>query len=142
MAEVTARHILYGFLAAAFVIIGGVQFMALLQSSDGGFDSADRTGEFNRTFDKLNDVSANINSMQDSFSADPEWGVFGALNALIKSSWESIKTMFSIVGTTNSVFGGLSSFFGVPSWIVGILGLFITVTVIFAIYSLIFAKDG
>ncbi len=140
--DITPRMYVYGIIIMMFFIVGGMSILSIMQSADSGFDSESRSGEFNRTFNKLANVETEVGDIESGFQTDPEWGVFGALNALIKSAWNTFSLMFSSWSFMDSVFEGLESFFGVPAWIPSIIMLFITVTLAFAIYSLIFQKDS
>lgn len=142
MANITPRHYIYGVIIMMFFITGGMGLLGILQSTDAGFDVNDRTGEFNRTFNKLDSVTTQVDNIEDSFDTDPEWGVFGALNALIKGAWNTFALMFTSWAFMDTVFNGLYTVFGVPLWVATFIGLFITVSLAFAIYSLIFQKDS
>lgn len=141
MANITPRHYIYGVIIMMFFIVGGMGILSEFQSADVGFDTT-KIGEFNRTFNKLDDVQTQVGAIESSFETDPEWGLFGALNALIKGAWNTFALMFTSWSFMSSVFNGLESVFGIPGWIPTIIGLFITVTIAFGIYSLIFQKDS
>ena len=140
--NITPRQYIYGVIIMMFFIVGGMAILSEFQSSDSTFDNDSRSGEFNRTFNKLSSVEDQVSGIEENFNTDPEWGVFGALNALIKGAWNTFSLMFTSWSFMDSVFEGMESFFGVPSWVATIIGLFITITIAFAIYSLIFQKDS
>jgi hypothetical protein len=142
VADITPRMYVYGVIMMMFFIVGGMAMLSIMQESDASFDADSRSGEFNRTFNKLANVETEVSSIESSFQTDPEWGVFGGLNALIKGTWNTFSLMFSSWSFMDGVFQGLESFFGVPGWISSIIMLLITVTIAFAIYSLIFQKDS
>ena len=125
-----------------FFVVGGMSILSELQSANPNFDSDSRSGEFNRTFNRLSSVEDQVGVIENSFETPAEWGVFGALNALIKGAWNTFSLMFTSWGFMDDVFSGMESFFGIPAWIPTIISLFIVVTLAFAIYSLIFQKDA
>ena len=143
MADITPRHYLYGVIIFMFFIVGGMGILSIFQTADADFDSSSRSGEFNRTFNKLSQVESGVGTIESSIKdADTDFGAFGVLNALISSAWQSLKLMFTSWSFMDAVFEGMTSFFGVPAWIPLIIGLFITVTLAFAIYSLIFQQPS
>lgn len=126
-----------------FFIVGGMSILSIYSSNNSDFDSYDKSGEFNRTFNKLANVENEVDDLRGNIEdADTDFGAFGVLNALISSGWQTLKLLFESFGFMDSVFDGLEAFFGVPAWIPTIIGLFITVMISFAIYSMIFQKDG
>ena len=141
--SITPRQYLYGVVIMMFFIVGGMSILTSFQTANTNFDSDSRSGEFNRTFNKLAEVESQVDSVEINIAqSDPEWGLFGALNALIKGAWNSLILLFTSWSFMDAVFDGMSGFFGVPSWISTIIGLFITITLAFGIYSLIFQKDA
>lgn len=142
MAEITSKHYLYGVIMMMFFVTGGVVLLSSLKTYNPAMDGDRDIGEFNQTFNKLTDVSNDVTTLQENIQADPDWGLFGALNALIQSSWNSLILIVQSFSVLQTAFTGMSTLFGVPSWIVGVIGLMITVTLVFAIYSLVFQKDA
>ena len=142
MAKETPRTFLYGTIIMMFFIMGGMAIFTEFQTADPTFDSSDKTGEFNRTFNKLDEVTIEVQELEDNIkSSDTDFGVFGVLNALIFSSWQAIKFIFDSFGFMDSVLNGLESVFGVPAWIPSIMILLITVMLIFAIYRMVFQSE-
>lgn len=142
MADTTTRHYILGVIMMMFFVVGGVSLLSEYRTADATFDATDRTGEFNRSFNQLEAVQTQINTIESNFESDPEWGVFGALNALIKSAWNTFSLIFTSWGFMDSVFDGMYQMFGIPSWVSVFIGMIITVIIAFAIYSLIFQKDA
>lgn len=142
MANENPRTLLYGIIMLTFFIMGGVGILSFYQEADPTFDDEGRTGEFNRTFNKLNEVSTEVNQLEDNIkSSDTDFGVFGVLNALIFSSWQAIKFIFDSFGFMDAVLDGLVTVFGVPAWITLTIGLLITVMLVFAIYRMVFQSE-
>jgi len=142
MAEITPRHYLYGVIIMMFFIVGGMAMLAEMNDGNSKLNTG-MSDEFNNTFNRLGDTQSQVDVIEGNINnADTDLGVFGVLNALISSAWQSLKLMFTSWAFMSAVFSGLTAFFGVPVWIVSIIGMFITITLAFAIYSLIFQKDA
>ena len=141
--EVIPRHYIFGVIAMMLFITGGVFIMSAFKDTNAAFDSENRLDEFNRTFNKLDDLNARINqSAEDITTAEPDLGVLGVLNSLIQTGWLTLKTIITSFTFMSDVYGGLTALFGIPAWIPLIIGLFITTMLVFAIFSMVFQKDG
>ena len=142
MADINPRTYLYGMIMMMFIIVSGIGLLSEFKSSDATFDSADQTGEFNRTFNKFSDLQTEVSGLKSNIEdADTDFGAFGVLNALISSAWQSLKLLFGSFSFMSSVFNGLEAVFGVPAYIPVFIGLLITVTIIFSIYKMIFQTE-
>ena len=142
MVDTTPRSYIYGMLIFMFIIVGGVSLLSEFRSADPSFDNSSKTREFNDTFNKLDSISGEINSMQNNIeNAQSDYGAFGVLNSLISSSWSGIKLIGSSLSFMDGAFNGMNKVFGVPTWISSIIILFVSVTLIFAIYRMIFQSE-
>lgn len=142
MAEILPRHYIIGIIMFTFFIVGGVSMLGIFADSDSTFTQDEKFTQFNESFNVLNDVSNQVDSLETSITdADTDFGVFGVLNALISSSWQALKLLFTSLSFMDGVFGGIASVFGVPSWIPAIIILIVTVIIAFAIFSAIFQRD-
>lgn len=142
MADANPRTYIYGVIIMMFFIVGGVGILSEFKAADSNFDASDKTGEFNRTFNKIDQVTTEVDDLKSNIEdADTDFGLFGVLNALISSAWQSLKLLFSSFGFMTAIFNGLESVFGIPAWIPLIIGLFVTVTLVFAIYKMIFQTE-
>lgn len=142
MAEAKPRTYIYGIIMMMFFIVGGIALLGEFQSANPNFDNMNRSAEFNRTFNKLSDVTTEVGILEDNIkSTDTDFGVFGVLNALIFSSWQAIKFIFDSFGFMDAIYDGMTAFFGVPAWIPLIISLLITVTLVFAIFKMIFQNE-
>lgn len=142
MAETTTKNYIIGVIMMMMFVVGGISLLSLFNDADSSFDSDGRAGEFNRTFNKLDDVSSQVHTIESSFDAEPQWGIFGALNSLIQSAWNTITLVITSWGFMDSVFIGMNAMFGVPLWVATFIGLIITIIIAFAIYSLIFQRGA
>lgn len=142
MAEILPRHYIFGIIAFTFIIVGGVSIFASLHSDDPTFGDSDKLTQFNRTFNVMDDVSDNVGNLQTNIeNADSDFGLFGVLNSLISSAWQTLKLLFSSFSFMGAVFSGTTTMFGIPAWIPTLAGLVITIIIAFAIYSAIFQRE-
>ena len=142
MSDVLPRHYIIGIIMFTFFIVGGVSMLSMM-SSDGAMFAGDaQLQQFNNTFNIQQDISSSVTDLETSVTgADLDPGPFGMLNALISSSWTSLRLLFSSFGFMNSVFVGLSTVFGIPSWIPALIVLIVTVVIVFAIFGAIFQRN-
>lgn len=142
MAEVLLRHYIWGIIIFTLFIVGGVSMLAIYKDGDPSFASDDTYTRFNQSFNRLDDVTSTVSNLQSGITdADTDFGSFGVLNALISSSWQSIRLMFTSFGIMNDAYNGLSAIFGIPAWIPSLIILAVTVLIAFTIYSAIFQKE-
>jgi len=133
---------LVGIVIFMFIIVGGTVMISEFRNQDPTFISSNKYDEFNNTFNKLEDTDASIGAIRTNIEAtDDDVGLFGVLNALILSSWQVLKNVFSSFSFMDSIFNGISSVFGVPDWIGGFIILLVTLVIAFAIYSAIFQRE-
>lgn len=123
-----------------FVIVGGVSIMGIWFTDNTAITSDEKYIAFNQTFNKLDDVTSSIESLQSRVDdTEPEKDILGGvLGGLINSAWNGLKLIFSSFGFMTEGFEGLSTIFGVPAWIPVLIGLMVIVTIVFAIWSAFF----
>lgn len=145
MAEVLPRHYVFGMIAFAFLIMAGATLIAEFNQGEQMASSED-IQRFNNSFNKIEEVQDLTGGLQQSIeNADTEgnWGIFGVLNSLIASAWQTLKTFFASIGFMNAVFTALPAYFpGFPSWIPALVISIIASMIVFAIFSLIFQRDA
>jgi|2_EtaG_2_1085320.scaffolds.fasta_scaffold06554_5 hypothetical protein len=140
--KVLPSEYIIGIIIFTFFIVGGVSMMSEFSKQDATFTQDNKFTEFNKSFNVMSNVEDNVDSLQEDIeNNEPEWGVFGALNALIKSSWNSLQLIFNSFSFMNSVFSGLGTVFGLPTWVGSLIILLITVMIVFAIWGAIFQRD-
>lgn len=139
MVEITPKTYLTALIIFTLIIVGGINMIVSIRDHDPTFMNDEKFSDFNKSFNRYQDLNNSISGLQTSITgADPEWGVFGVLNALIKSAWASLSNLFSSLSFMNAAFTGLSVVFGVPGWIIGLITSLITVMIVFTIWALIF----
>lgn len=123
------------------IILAGFGMMGEFRQSDATFMSDNKTSAFNSTFNRYDELTASVTTIQGSVSTGgTSWGVFGVLNALIGSAWNALLLLFNSFGFMTAVFGGLT-LFGIPGWVGALLGLVVIVIIAFAIMSAIFRQE-
>jgi len=123
-----------------FFIVGGISMIASFSSYDNTFiGDAEKYQEFNNSFNTYDDIQDNVGDIESSIkNTEADAGLFGFLNALIGSAWNTLKLTFSSFTFMTSAFLGLNTVFGIPVWIPTLIGLIITIIIAFAIYKAIF----
>jgi len=136
------RHYIFGLLIFTFFIVGGVSIISLFQDVNPDFIDQEKFTTFNDTFNVMPDLVTEVGNIQDGIeNADTNFGVFGVLNSLISSAWQSLRLLFQSFSFMTTAYRGLSTLFGVPTWVPTLIGLFVTVLIAFAIFSVIFQRD-
>lgn len=132
----------FGIIIFTFFILGGMALISPLRAADPTFLDDDKYAQFNKTFNKVDDVTDSVGGLQDTIEdSDTDFGTFGVLNALISTAWNSLKLVFSSFSFMNAVFGGLYTFFGIPIWVGNLIILMVSVMIIFAIFAAIFQRQ-
>ena len=142
--ETTPKHYLYGAILFSVMIIGVVSILTTLNTAEGGnFTSDERFSEFNSTFNIYDDLGTGTTGIKNSIENAPEsqFGVFGVLNSLINTAWQTLKNLFTSFKFVTTGIGGLSTIFGIPVWFTGAIGLLVIVMIAFSIWSAIFQKN-
>lgn len=131
-----------GIILFTMFIMGGVYMIDVFQEKDSTFVDMTKYSQFNKTFNKMSDVTTQVNTLQSGVTdSQNDYGVLGVLNSLISTGWNSLRLLFSSFGFMNDVFKGLSTFFGVPAWISTIIILLVSAVIVFAIFSAIFQRE-
>ncbi len=133
------KKYIIGIIIFTIVIVGGVSMLGELNKSDSTFTDDETFTQFNKSFDKLNDITEATDNIQADFEEDKQdFGVFGTLGALVGTAWQTIRLTFTSFGFMNSVFSQGSVVFGIPTWIAGLITAIITIIIAFTIYKAIF----
>lgn len=143
MARTIIRDLFFGFVLFTLFLVGGVSMMGIFNDSNSEFTSDEKFVEFNRSMNKLGDVTTSVGSLEDKVLADPEEdrGILGVLGTLIGGAWNALKTLVSSLNFMGDAFKGLSTTFGVPLWMTSLAALLITILIIFALYSALFQRE-
>jgi len=142
MVETKISHYLIGIIAFTAVILAGMSMIGELNKADSTFSGKYET--FNSTFNVYDNVTSEIEGMSDSLpDVDAsQFGVFGVLNALIQSSWQTLRLSVQSFGFMDAVFNGLSNEIpAIPTWVGGLIIAAILVVFVFAIFGAIFQRD-
>lgn len=142
MGDGRLRDYIWGILIFTLFIVGGTSMMGIMQSHDSTYATDEKYTQFNDSFNRLSEVTTAVEGLQTGITeAETDFGAFGVLNALISSSWQSLKLMFSSFSLMNAAFDGLTVVFGVPAWVAGLITLAVIVLIAFIIYSAIFQSQ-
>jgi len=142
MVDVKISHYIIGIIAFTFVILAGMSMVGELNKADSTFSG--KYESFNNTFNVYDNVTSKMEEISESLPAvdSSQFGVFGVLNALIQSSWQTLRLSIQSFGFMDSVFQGLSNEIpAVPIWVGGLIISSILVVFVFAIYGAIFQRD-
>jgi hypothetical protein len=140
MVDVKISNYIIGILIFTFVIVGGVSMLGIY--NDARPINSTKYGEFNNTMNVLEDVTTEVDELEETVKdTNPEWGVLGALNALIDSGFQTMKLTFTSFNFMDNVFSGSTTLFGIPIWVATIIGAIITIIIVYAIYGAVFQRD-
>jgi len=143
MVDVKPSDYIMGIVMFVFMIVAGMAWFAEFNAEDSTMLDSDKYAEFEESFDVVDDVTTQVEEIEESISgADSDFGLFGVLNALVKSAWQSLKLLFSSFEFMDDVYSGSQTVFGVPTFVATMVGLIITVIIAFGIYSLIFQGEA
>ena len=133
-----------GIIIFTFFIVGGMAMLSEFNNSDPTFSSDPRYSQFNESFDKMNEVTENVNSLKSGIvntSSKSDFGAIGVLSSLIQSTWNALTLMLSSFNFMDDAFNALAIVFGIPNWVGSLITLLVAVTLIFAIWGAIFQRD-
>ena len=140
--DVKPSHYIFGILGFVFFVMAGVSLIGEFRQAQPTFGTDESFTEFNDTFNVYNEVESSVGQLEAGVTdAEPDMGVFGVLNSLIQSAWQTLVLTISSFGFMTAVFGGLSTVFGMPAWIGGLIVLAVSVMFVFAIFSAIFQRN-
>lgn len=135
------RNYIIGVIVFTIFIVGGVSYLSVLNNTGGGFTDDDTFNKFNRSFNKLADVTEEVGTLESGVkNAQSDFGLFGVLNSLIQTSWSTLKATLSSFDFMNTALDESNEIFGIPSWIPTLIGLIITIVIVFAIFRAIFNR--
>lgn len=141
-AEVLPRHYIIGIIIFTFFIVGGMAILTEFNNAKPTFIDDDKFTQFNSSFNKVNDLTTSIEDLETTITeSDEEIGVFGVLDALINTGWNTLTLLFTSFGFMEDVFTDLSGLFGVPAWVGALLVLLVTVMFAFAIFTAVFQRE-
>lgn len=142
MVETTPKHYLYGIIIFTMVFMAGFAIMSELNDKEGGnFQNDPRFSQFNKTFNKYDDLNSEVGGLQSSIegSGQTEGKAFdNFLTRLINGAWNTLKSLFTGFSFITDILVGLNEMFGIPVWFTSLVSLLIIVMIAFAIWGAIF----
>ena len=128
-------------LVFTFFLVGGITMIMEFKSVDPTFASEPEFNSFNNTFNVYDDIITQVNQTQGFTDSAPQFGAFGALNALVESGWQTLRLLGTSYSFMNDVFNGLHTVFGVPAFIGPLIIAAVAIVIVFAILGAIFRTD-
>lgn len=142
MSEVLPRHYIIGIIIFTLFIVGGVSMLSEQSSVNPSMLTDDKFQRFNQTFDVMGDVTEEVDDLETSIkSSDPDQGLFGVLNSLINSAWNTLSLIFDSFSFMDGVWEGTNKIFGIPVWVATLISGLVTILFAFAIWSAIFQRE-
>lgn len=140
--DIKPSHYIIGIIVFTAFIVGGVSMLSIFREADPTFIDDTRFNQFNETFNVYEDVDEKVGELEEGIQgADTDFGLFGVLNSLINSAWQTLKLTMTSFGFMSSVFGGLYGVFAIPAWAGALILLAVSVMFVFAIFSAIFQRE-
>ena len=145
MAEILPRHYIVAIIFFVFVILSGIYLVNEMIADKPDFldsNDADEFLKFNESFNKLEDINKSVSNIRENIEgADTDLGIFGVLNSLINSAWNTVGLLFQSLSFMNSAFYALENIFGIPGWVPTLIILVFIIIIAFGIYKMIFKAE-
>lgn len=125
------------------IIVCGVTLIGIMKSNDNTFASGEDFKQFNKSFNKLNDVTKTSSELKNRIESNEtlSLGLFGVINALAGSAWNTLKITFSSFSFMTNAISDIPLVFGeeaFPSWVGSLIISIIIIVIAFAIYKALF----
>ena len=140
MALVKPSTYIIGTIIFTFFMMAGLTMMGEFRNVKPTFASDPEFSSFNNTFNKYEDLQSSVDSIDPSDS-EPNFGLFGPLNALIETSWNILKNLGTTFNFMGDIYGGMSSIFGIPPFVGVILSMLVAIIFAFGLYAAVFRLD-
>lgn len=142
MAETIIKNLFIGGIIFTLCVVGFVSLIASWQSADPSFSAGDDVRDFNRLFNKTNELQGNVTKLKEQIeNTELDLNVLNVLNILFNVVWQGLKTFFGTIGFMFTVLLNAGIMFGIPEWFTGLLISLITVLVILSMWAIIFNRD-
>lgn len=141
MGTADIKNYIIGIIIFTIFITGGIHLISTFAEEDDTFLDDEKYTQFNSTFNKRTELHTSIDNLEGTVvNADTDFGVFGVLNSLISTAWNSLKLIGSSFSFMTTIIGGIYTFFGIPIWVGSLILSIITIVIIFAIWEAIFQR--
>lgn len=142
MADTKPRDYLYAIVFFVLIIVSVVVLIGEFQAVKPSYVNAEQLSEFNSSFNVQKEIVSKTEDLESNIvNADTDPGLFGVLNALLGSAWNSLRLMFSSFSFMDGVLEGFEKVFGIPSYIHLLVGTLITIMLVFSFLSALFQKE-
>ena len=139
-------QLLIGITLFVIIIVGGYGW--LISSYDNTTPSTFNTQQLailNKSLERAEKIQSTQSALQSTLNTSASDSTQGALNALIQTSWSTLKTLPEYFGFFSDIMISVAAIFGVSDpkvgIIIGLITSIITISIIFSIFSAIFQKD-
>lgn len=97
----------------------------------------DKIQTFDIVFNQSKEIES-LNKLTEINQSETNFGDFGAINALIASTWQSLKLLPKTLNFMKEPIIGISTIFTIPQWITGFIITIIGIVIIFALWDAFF----
>jgi hypothetical protein len=143
--EILPRDIIFGLIIFTLFITGIVTFLGDLGNNmpqNTEFLDTNTFNSFNNSANRITDIQREVGELRGGVeNADTDFGLFGVLNSLISSSWQTLRLLLDSFDFVGEILTNTSNVFGIPTWVASMVILLITVVIIFGIFSAIFQRE-
>lgn len=108
------------------------------------FVQDDTLTNFNRTFNKADELEPKIQNLSNSVSNLKPDNLFDAITlpaAFISTAWEVMKLVIDMFSFMNSALEGVGAILGLPSWVGLMLVLIVVIFLVMGVLALIFGRE-
>ena len=142
MTSVKPSTYIIGIIIFTFLLVGANVLFAETFVNDQDKLTSERYVSFNKTFNKMSNVTDNVDDIEENLiNSNTDPGLFGVLNSLIQSTWQSLRLITQSFVFMIDIFYGLFTEFGIPKFIPTLIIALVVVVLAFSIYSAIFQRD-
>lgn len=145
MVEVNPSNYIIGVTIFTLMILLGIDFIYEPAKISGNVSYIDtgKQGDFNKSFEQYAKLNSEVGNLKSNVeNANTDFGIFGVLNSLINSAWQTLRVLISSFNFMDDAYNGLASLFGIPNYVGAILSTLVTIVIVFAIYKAIFKAEA
>jgi len=141
MPEVLPRHYVFGIIFFTLVISVGLILISSFAGTQSDFVDNNKYPQFQSSFDKSSNIQSQVTTLQSGVQSKPDWGIFGVLNSIISSVWNTVTLLFTGLFFMGDVFAGPHMIFGLNPIFGVMLGVLVAAMLAFAIFTLAFYRE-
>ena len=154
MGEILPRHYIMAGIIFTMLVVGVMSAVTMVETgsmgnsgtdSVPGFIQADQLKEFNRSFNKVDNLTTDITTLKTKISDLKPQNVLEIISlpvAFVQTAWTAMKVVIGMFGFMDGAFSGMSAMLGIPAWIPTLIILAVVVVLVFGILTVIFGKES